>query len=194
MLPTICRADACHRLVSCSQDVPHCSLITAFVSHYDELVAHVQRHIGRRGGDRATARDVVHDVCLELMANLPPEPIHTPLAFLREVLTRRAIDRHRVDVGRRAWVENCDELPDAIDDSAAGCDPARIACGRQRLQRLAGAIDALPPRCRDVLIMHKINDKPQREVADHLGIALKTVEKHLRLGVLACWTALDATA
>lgn len=28
--------------------------------------------------------------------------------------------------------------------------------------------------------------------ADHLGIALKTVEKHLRLGVLACATALAA--
>ena len=192
MLSHRCWADALDRPASCSQDAPLCGLIAAFANHYDELVAHVRRHIGLRGGDRATARDVVHDVCLELMATPPQETIHTPLAFLREVVARRAIDRHRVDVGRCAWVDSSDELPEHSDERMR--DPARIACGRQRLQLLADAIDALPPRCRDVFIMHKINELPQREVASHLGIALKTVEKHLRLGVLSCAATLDAAA
>ena len=192
MLPNRCQVNDLDRPAASSPATPHCGLIAAFASHYDELVAHVRRHIGHRGGDHATARDVVHDVCLELMATPPPETIHTPLAFLREVVARRAIDRHRVDVGRRAWVDSSDELPESSDERAR--DPAHIACGRQRLRVLAGAIDALPPRCRDVFIMHKVNELPQREVANHLGIALKTVEKHLRLGVLSCAAALDAAA
>lgn len=170
--------------------VPPCGLITAFVSHYDDLVAHVRRHIGTRGGDRTTARDVVHDVCLELIETPPQDIIHTPLAFLREVVARRAIDRHRIEHGRRAWVESTDELPDRADESPSGRDPARIVDGRQRMRMLVVAIEALPPRCRDVFVMHKIHELPQREVAEHLGISLKTVEKHLRLGVAACWQAL----
>jgi RNA polymerase sigma factor (sigma-70 family) len=173
---------------------PHDGLTAAFASHYDDLVAHVRRHIAYRGGDRATAHDVVHDACLELIATPPQQAIHTPLAFLREVVARRAIDRYRVESGRRAWVESSDDLPDRCDEGAAGRDPECIACGRQRLKILAGAIDSLPPRCRDVFIMHKIHELPQREVADHLGIALKTVEKHLRLGLLACSKALLAAA
>jgi RNA polymerase sigma factor (sigma-70 family) len=176
------------------RSAPHAGLTAAFASHYDDLVAHVRRHIAHRGGDRATAHDVVHDVCLELITTPPQQVIHAPLAFLREVVARRAIDRYRVESGRRAWVESSDELPECCDEGAAGRDPECIACGRQRLKILAGAIDALPPRCRDVFIMHKIHELPQREVADQLGIALKTVEKHLRLGVLACSKAMLAAA
>lgn len=176
------------------QATPYGGLSAAFTSHYDDLVAHVRRQIASRGGDRASAHDVVHDVCVELITTPPQQIIHTPLAFLREVVTRRAIDRYRVESGRRAWVESRDELPDCCDEGAAGRDPECIACGRQRLKILAGAIDTLPPRCRDVFIMHKIHELPQREVADHLGIALKTVEKHLRLGVQACSKALLAAA
>jgi len=167
-------------------------LIAAFVRHYDDLVAHVRRHIGCRGGDRSAARDVVHDVCLELIETPAHDPIDAPLAFLREIATRRAIDRYRVEQRRRAWVESCDELPERADESPAGRDPARIVAGRQRVHILAAAIEALPPRCRDVFVMHKIHELPQREVADYLDISLKTVEKHLRLGVAACRRALEA--
>jgi RNA polymerase sigma-70 factor (ECF subfamily) len=34
--------------------------------------------------------------------------------------------------------------------------------------------------------MHKLHEIPQAEVAQRLGISLKTVEKHLRVGMIAC--------
>jgi len=34
--------------------------------------------------------------------------------------------------------------------------------------------------------MHKIHELPQKEVAVQLGISLKTVEKHLKLGMSHC--------
>lgn len=39
--------------------------------------------------------------------------------------------------------------------------------------------------------MHKIHGLPQGEVARQMGISLKTVEKHLRLGMLACRAHLE---
>lgn len=167
-------------------------LLSALQQHYDDLVAHVRRHIGARGGDRAVARDIVHDVCVELIEAPPASDIRLPLAFLREVMTRRAIDHYRVEQGRRAWVESVDELPECADASSLGRDPAEILLGRQWLLQLVRAIEALPPRCREVFVMHKIHEYPQVAVADHLGISVKTVEKHVRLGMEACRRALPA--
>lgn len=167
-------------------------LLSALQQHYDDLVAHVRRHVGARGGDRAVARDIVHDVCVELIETPPAGNIRLPLAFLREVMTRRAIDHYRVEQGRRAWVESVDELPECADAGSLGRDPAEILAGRQWLLHLVRAIEALPPRCREVFVMHKIHEYPQAAVAEHLGISVKTVEKHVHLGMEACRRALHA--
>ena len=56
----------------------------------------------------------------------------------------------------------------------------------REFQQLVDAITDLPPRCQAVFVMHKIHEIPQAEVAARLGISIKTVEKHLRLGLAAC--------
>jgi RNA polymerase sigma factor (sigma-70 family) len=168
-------------------------LLAALVRHYDQLVAHVCRHIARFGGDATAAPDVVHDLCLQLLEAPPADTVHTPLAFLRQIATRRAIDRHRGEAGRAAW-----QL--AMDDSCAAAlaepqslalDPAQLLAGRQQIRRLAAAIERLPPRCRAVFVMHKIHQLPQAEVALRLGVSLKAVEAQLRRGMLACRLAME---
>jgi RNA polymerase sigma factor (sigma-70 family) len=171
-------------------DAPLSPLLGALVRHYDLLIEQVRRHARRFGGDGSAAADVVHDICVQLIESPPPQPVHTPLAFLRSITLRRAIDRHRVEAGRAQWVQSTDD-PDAVALAAQhAADPGQIVEGRQQLQRLAQAIEALPPRCRDVFVLHKIHQKTQAEVAVHLGISLKTVEKHMRLGLAACREAL----
>jgi RNA polymerase sigma-70 factor (ECF subfamily) len=58
------------------------------------------------------------------------------------------------------------------------------------LRTLAQAIESLPPRCRDVFVLHKIHEWPQAQVAAHLGISIKTVEKHMRTALACCRFAL----
>lgn len=167
------------------------TLVAALVRHYDELIDYLRRRIGSRGGDHGAAGDVLHDVCLELLETPPRVPVHTPLAFLRRVVSRRAIDLYRREQGRLAWVDSLDDLPETADGRPGGRDPAAIVAGRRRLAALAAAIAALPPRCREVFVLHKIHEIPQGEVAARLDISPKTVEKHLRLGGLACRRALE---
>ncbi len=59
------------------------------------------------------------------------------------------------------------------------------------LRRLAEALDALPPKCREVVWLRRVNDLSQREVAAQLGIAQKTVEKHVMKGMKLLARALD---
>ncbi len=61
--------------------------------------------------------------------------------------------------------------------------PERQVAGRQELKRLAQAFDGLPPKCRRVLWMRKVEHMPQKEVAMLLGVDEKTVERHVTKGL-----------
>src|SRR3546814_901031 len=53
----------------------------------------------------------------------------------------------------------------------------------QILHRLGAAFDRLPPRCREVVWLRRVEELPQNEVAARLGISQKTVEKQVAKGV-----------
>lgn len=165
-------------------------LLTALRQHYSELIGHVRLHAARLGGDQNHASDIVHEVCVELMTQPPRQQVHTPLAFLREISRRRAIDHYRREQVRSKWVESTDQLPDIADPGSFGRNPAHIFANRQTLLLLINAIEALPLRCRDVFVLCKIHEYTNAAAADHLAISIKTVEKHLRSGLLQCRTAL----
>jgi len=155
------------------------TLLSALVRHYDELVDHIRR----RFGDRSMARDVVHDVCVQLLERGEKEGVRSPLALLRKISTDTAVSHYRSDRRRAAWVEAVAELPEVACPVAA---PQSRYETEHELQLLVNAIAELPPRCQAVFVMHKIHQVPQAEVAERLGISIKTVEKHLRLGLAAC--------
>lgn len=155
------------------------TLLSTLVRHYDELVDHIRR----RFGDRGMARDVVHDVCVQLLERGEKDDVRAPLALLRKISNDTAVSRYRSDRRRGAWVQAFAELPEVACPAPT---PVSRYDAERELQLLANAIASLPPRCQAVFIMHKVHQMPQAEVAGHLGISIKTVEKHLRLGVAAC--------
>ena len=46
-------------------------------------------------------------------------------------------------------------------------------------KKLYEAIDELPPKCKEVFILSRIDGMKNQEIADDLNISLKTVEKHM---------------
>ena len=91
-----------------------------------------------------------------------------------------------IDRGRRERVVSFDLVGDidaheTVDVGAVD----REMSARLELRRVATAIAALPPRCRAVVVMRKIDDLPQREVARRLGITEDTVERQVSKGVRA---------
>ena len=59
-------------------------------------------------------------------------------------------------------------------NSAAGDAP-----GQEELARLHEIVQTLPPKCRQAIELKKFQDFSQRRIAEHMGIAESTVEKHL---------------
>ena len=53
---------------------------------------------------------------------------------------------------------------------------AEQACTHEEINVLAAAIDSLPGRCREIFILRKLQDVPQKEIARRLDISEQTVE------------------
>lgn len=154
-----------------TQSPPNPELMSALALHYDDLVAYIRR---RFHGTRF-ARDVVHDVCVQLLEKPPQQAISLPIAYLRRTSFNRALDRWRADATREAYFESTGEVPDWHThelDGAAAMD------FEQQLEALLAIIDALPARARQVFLLHRIHGMPQREIAEALGISVNMVTQH----------------
>lgn len=56
---------------------------------------------------------------------------------------------------------------------------------RDQLRRARDGLEALPPRCREVVRLRKIEGLTTKEVAERLGVGLDTVERQLTMGMRA---------
>lgn len=154
------------------QDSRNLPLLDALMRHYDELVDHVRR----RFGDKNFAHEVIHEVYMHVVRTHPREQEGTPLALLKHISTCKAIDLQRAATSRSLWQESVDAVPDV---SMHHTDGEEILRGKQLFDALENAIGDLPPRCREVFVLHKLQDMSQDEVAARLGISRKMVVKHM---------------
>mgnify|MGYP001764775612 CR=1 FL=1 len=102
--------------------------------------------------------------------------MHSPQAFLQRVSVDLAIDRHRVESGRARLIEHAGE---AVLAAAATHTPEQATAHAQMLASISAVIDGLPPRCRDVFILHKLHEVPQEDIAERLGISRNMVARHV---------------
>ena len=61
--------------------------------------------------------------------------------------------------------------------------PEELAICEQTWDSLCVAIDRLPVKARQAIILSKIEDLPCAEVAHSMGISVRTVEKHVARGL-----------
>jgi len=81
-------------------------------------------------------------------------------------------------------IEDLDELPASLAEGASSVED--IVSAHQELLRIAAAVDDLPARCAEVFTLRKVYGWSQREIADHFGISISTVEAHLVKAVRRC--------
>ncbi len=114
--------------------------------------------------------DVVQESYLRVWRARAVQPITLAKAFLFKVARHVALD-----LVRRARVAPIDPVGDmeqlcVIDDMAGA---AEIIETNERIAFLADALDALPPRCREVMILCKLQGASYREAATQLGLSEK---------------------
>jgi len=129
-------------------------------------------------------RDEVHDLRQEIYVRVYEAGARSrpssPKSFL--FTTARNLMADRVRRNRVVSIEAVGDL-ESLHVPVDSISPEQRANAHQELRHLARAFDALPPKCREVVWMRRVEDVPQKEVASRLGISEKTVEKHVLKGV-----------
>lgn len=149
----------------------------------------LQRFLMRRGVSSDVAADLTQEAFLRLMRAAPPEGVRHQEAYLFRIAGNLSLDRHR----REASGGTVPLSPDAAD---LACDPAPAAeealLSREALDVLRQAIADLPPRGREIFLLHKFDGLSYAEIADRLGIAKNTVMVHMVRSLAHCKRRLDA--
>lgn len=139
--------------------------------------ADVRRWLGRRvrGLEGCDVDEIIQEAYARIWT-LAPEDIQNPRAYLFVVA------RHIVgQILRRSRVVAIDLVADleTLNIVDEGLDAYRILSGKEELDRLYAILDEMPERCSQAFRLKKFEHLSQREIADRMGIAESTVEKHL---------------
>lgn len=146
------------------------------------LEAALTRYIRRHWRNDSDIADLRQEIYVRLYASAQRQlPVH-PKAFL--FTTAR---NHLINVARSARVVSLDLVADleATFPDLASTDLDRQLSAREELRRVQDGLDRLPARCRQVLILRRIEGLSTREVADQLNVSISTVENQLVHGLRA---------
>jgi RNA polymerase sigma-70 factor (ECF subfamily) len=142
------------------------------------LTRFIRRHC-RNPHEVADIRQEVYEKLLAAAARaLPIQASAYVFTIVRNVMINRA---------RRANVISI-ELMASLDEVVPDADwltPDRYVDGRQELLRVQAGLDRLPPRCRQVIWLRKVEGLSTREVAERLGVGIDAVEQQTTLGMRA---------
>jgi RNA polymerase sigma-70 factor (ECF subfamily) len=128
-----------------------------------------------------TAQDLVQESYIILTRTAADVAIDHPRGFLYRTAGNLALDhlRHNKVVERHLETE---QIADEAELPSVESDVSKA----QWQALLHQTITELPPRCRDVFILHKIRGLSYREVARMLDITESAVEKHIIKGLQHC--------
>jgi len=127
--------------------------------------------------------DLVQDAYARLLSARNAGTVNHPKAYLFATARNAALD-----LFRRRKIVPCGALAeiDQLSVLEEGPDAAERASHDQELAILTDAIRGLPERCRQILMMRRLQELSHREIAQALGISENTVNAQLAIGVLRC--------
>jgi RNA polymerase sigma factor (sigma-70 family) len=150
------------------------------LAHYLRKRADLVRFFSLRTSSPTEGEDIVQEIYLKL-AHAKEEP-ENAAAYLYRLGTNVMLDRARAR--RRATTRDdayyqVARVATYADDATDAPDPDAAIDARRRYTKVMAAVEALPPQCRRVFLMHKIDGLSYAEVAEKLDISRSAVEKHM---------------
>jgi RNA polymerase sigma-70 factor (ECF subfamily) len=153
-----------------------------FVREVFPLEAALTRYIRRNWRNESDVADLRQEIYARIYsaagAGLPLQP--KPFLFA----TAR---NHLINKVKREQIVSIELVAD-LETSVVAIDtmtPDRYATARDELRRVQAGLDQLPPRCREVVMLRRIDGLSTREVAERLNIARTTVEQQMVHGMRA---------
>jgi RNA polymerase sigma-70 factor, ECF subfamily len=158
-------------------------------SAFDELVkatyADTYTLAFRLCGNEEDARDVVQDAYLRAYKGIRKFREEAQFSTWLYRITANAASTHLTKSGKHRHDELLDEAP--LVDERPENQPDDRAEGELLRKRVSAALEKLPPRLRQVVVLRDVYDLPHEQIAEELGITegaakvrLHRARRHLR--------------
>jgi RNA polymerase sigma-70 factor (ECF subfamily) len=145
----------------------------------EAILMHFLQHNWQNRGDIADLRQDVYARVFEAAQKQIPDNANR---FLLTSARNLLIDRvRREQVVPIDVIADVDSLGVAIDTLT----PDRTVMAREELRRLQVALDRLPTRCREAIVLAYVEGLNGQEIAQRMGITKFTVSEHLSNGLRA---------
>lgn len=125
---------------------------------------------------------------LHLLQHPAPGEIANPAAYLYRTASNLAIDNIRRENTRLRYTE-AEADPETLSSAMPG--PEAEFDHASRLDRFTAVLEELPELCRHAFILNKLDGLTHSEIADHLGLSKKTVQRYILKALEHCATRLD---
>lgn len=144
---------------------------------FEEYRHRLARFLRRRLQNDQDAEDVLQETYVRLLRSYRDElDGRTAANLIFRIATNLAND-----LGRRRRTHRDSDHCSLNTISLASAEPSqeRRLAAREELDALYDAIASLPPRRRQVFLLHRVDRMTYPEIASHCGISVKAVEKHI---------------
>ncbi|HEV2561544.1 MAG TPA: sigma-70 family RNA polymerase sigma factor [Rhizomicrobium sp.] len=156
------------------------SLEAWFMREVWPLEAVLMQYLRQNWRDQSAAEDLLHDVYVRVYeaarVQIPEHPKAFVLTTARNLLIGRVRHSNIVPIEALADFE-------AIQTAIDAPGPEQVVIARDELRRLNAAMEQLPPRCRKVVMMRRVEGLSRPEIALRLGITENTVSVYLKRGM-----------
>jgi len=124
--------------------------------------------------------DIVQEMYARLASLADAESIQNPRQYAAQTAISIALN-----LARRARVVPMIPIGDFEELGLASLEPSpeRAVNSQEELRELENTLQELPPLCRKAFLLRRVDGLSQKEVADKLGISVKTVEKYMARSV-----------
>jgi len=162
------------------------AVLGILMSEYLAMREVLLRFLTARLGDAAAADDVYQELFVRLRASALPAEVANPRGYIFRMAYNLANElaraRRRQEARDAHWTDSTTHKlgAEAIADVAAADD---VLASRERLNLVMTAIESLPPKSREVFVHCRVRGLSHKEVAEKLGISIKTVEKHMTVAL-----------
>jgi RNA polymerase sigma-70 factor (ECF subfamily) len=153
-----------------------------FVREVLPLEAALQRYLRNGWRNETEIDDMCQDVFVRAIEGAQKEMPRAAKPFVFSIARNLLIDRLR-----RNQVVSIDAVADleAFGISSEEPQQDRSLIARQDWKRLQAALNRLPERWRDAVVMRKVEGLSRKEIAQRMGLAEPTVAQHLANGIAA---------
>lgn len=163
------------------------ALLRYLVARYEDLV----RRLASRMDSSIEAADVLQDAYLRIGQAETIPAIHDPQAYIIRISANIAADRRRARSRPRLEDVEVARLLEIADDTPG---PAARVESQNELALLDAALRQLPTRRRAIFLAARVEELTHRQIADRMGVSVRTVANEIRQALDHCARSLEKAA